>query len=208
MNLGLDNKKKTIQAAVAGSIALIGVIYLLWFFFSGTTAPPPQPTAPVVTTTSVTNTHAPAAAPAGKAAEPIAYAAAQLDPTLHMEGMIDAESLIYGGSGRNIFSTQSLPPPVPKPIAPARPKGPPPPPPPPPPYVPPPPPPIDLQFFGTEVGKDGTKRAFLLHGDDVFLASPGDIVERRYKIDSILPGGVMVEDLPNNDTQMVPITQQ
>jgi hypothetical protein len=207
MNLGLDNRKKTIQAAVASSIALIGVIYLLWFFFSGTTPPPPQPTAPVVTTTSVTNAHAPAA-PAGKAAEPIAYAAAQLDPTLHMEGMIDAESIIYGGSARNIFSTQSAPPPVPRPIAPARPKGPALPPPPPPPYVPPPPPPIDLKYFGTETSKDGGKRAFLLHGDDVFLASPGDIVVRRYKIDAILPGGVMVEDLPNNNTQMVPLTQQ
>jgi hypothetical protein len=209
MNLGLENKKKAKQAAIAGSIALIGVIYLLWFFFSDSTPPPQQTTAPVVTTTSVTNTHAaaPSPAPAGKSAQPIASTAGQLDPTLRMEGMLEAESLVYAGSGRNIFSMQSAPPPIPKPIAPARPTGP---PPPPPVYVPPPPPPpppIDLKFFGVEVRKDGSKRAFLLHGDDVFLAGPGEIVDRRYKIDNIMPNGIMIEDLPNNNTQVIPLTQ-
>ncbi len=124
-----------------------------------------------------------------------------------MEGMLDAESLVYGGSGRNIFSTQSAPPPIPKAIAPARPTGnvvmgPPVPPPPP----PPPPPPIDLTFFGTVAAKNGTKRAFLVHGDDVFLAGPGDIVDRRYKIVNILPNGIAIEDLPNNNTQILPLS--
>ena len=71
----------------------------------------------------------------------------------------------------------------------ARPPGPPPPPPP----GPPPPPPIDLKFFGTATAADGRRRAFLLHGEDVFLASDGDIVQRRYKVISICgqlhPGG-------------------
>ncbi|HEY0307418.1 MAG TPA: hypothetical protein VGB94_04605 [Acidobacteriaceae bacterium] len=216
MNLGLDNKKKTIQAAVAGSVALVGVIYLLWFFLSGTTPPPPQSKEPVITTTSVTDTHAPAptpapapaAVPAGKSVAPIAYSAAQLDPTLHPEGMLEAEALVYSGTGRNIFSMQSAPPPIPKVIAPARPsaaamaamvpQGPPP---------PPPPPPIDLKFFGTEVKKDGSKRAFLLHGEDVFLAGPGDIVDRRYKIHTIMPNGIVIEDLPNNNKQTIPLSQ-
>ncbi|HXB63206.1 MAG TPA: hypothetical protein VNU94_10195 [Acidobacteriaceae bacterium] len=204
MNLGLENKKKAIWAGSLGGVALLFFIWQLSGFFTSSTPPPPA--APVIKTLSTTNTHEPAAmpSPGGRNAEPIANTAAQLDPTLRMEGMNDAESLVYGGSGRNIFSTQSAPPPIPKAIAPARPKGP---PPPPPVYVPPPPPPIQLQFFGTEAQKDGSKRAFLVNGDDVFLAAPGDIVERRYKILNILPNGVVIHDLPNNDTQTVNLSQ-
>ena len=99
--------------------------------------------------------------------------------------MLVTESLVYSGSGRNIFSASSAPMDIPKPIAPARPKPLPPPPPPPPPG-PPPPPPIDLKFFGTATSAEWDARAFLLHGDDVFLASDGDIVQRRYKVISIL----------------------
>jgi len=195
MNLGLENKKKTFMVIGLGAVLFFAFAYQFGCF-SSTPPPPQQPTAPVVKTTSVTDTHAPAPTPSpapasGKAVEPVAYTAAQLDPTLHMEGMLEAESLLYDGSGRNIFSMQSAPPPVPKAIAPAR-----------------PPPPIDLKFFGTEMGKDGSnKRAFLLHGEDVFIAGPGDIVDRRYKIDAILPNGIMIEDLPNNNTQMVPLSQ-
>ena len=39
-------------------------------------------------------------------------------------------------------------------------------------------PPINLKFFGTAVRANGQRQAFLLQGDDVFLASPGDIVAR------------------------------
>jgi len=216
MNLGLENKKKAMWAAILGAVLVIAVGYQLSGIFS-TSKPAPQPSAPVVTTTSVTDTHAPAPMPSpapappvppGNAVQPIAHSAAQLDPTLHPEGMLEAEALVYSGSGRNIFSMQSAPPPIPKVIAPARPnstkmaamvpQGPPP---------PPPPPPIELKFFGTEVKKDGSKRAFLLHGEDVFLAGPGDIVDRRYKIHTIMPNGIVIEDLPNNNKQTIPLSQ-
>lgn len=208
MNLGIENKKKAMWAGILGSIALIFLIWQISGFFS--TSTPPPPAAPVIKTESTTNTHAPAAsplpAPAGKAAEPVAYTAAQLDPTLRMEGMLDAEALVYGGSGRNIFSTQSAPPPIPKAIAPARPAGPvvmgPPPPPP-----PPPPPAIDLKFFGTELQKNGTRRAFLLHGNQVFFAAEGDIIDRRYKIMSILVSTIVIEDMPNNNEQSLPLVK-
>jgi hypothetical protein len=208
MNLGIENKKKAITAGVLGGLALLFLIWQLSGFFSSSAPPPAAP--PVIKTLNPTGTPAPATspspAPAGKITEPIANSAAQLDPTLRMEGMLEAESLVYGGSGRNIFSTQSAPPPIPKVIAPARPTGP---PPPPAPYVPPPPPPpppIQLTFFGTVAAKNGTKRAFLVHGDDVFLAGPGDIVDRRYRIVNILPNGIAIEDLPNNNTQILPLT--
>jgi hypothetical protein len=74
-----------------------------------------------------------------------------------------------------------------------------------PPPGPPPPPPIDLKFFGTATSADGTRRAFLLKGEDVFLASDGDIVQRRYKIVTISPNSVLVEDMANNNRQTLPL---
>ena len=102
---------------------------------------------------------------------------ASLDPTLHPEIMRQAESLEYTGHGRNIFSQFSAPPVIPKPIAPIRQAhvdtGPPP---------PPPPPPINLGFYGYAAEKTGQKQVFLLQGDDIFIASEGDVVDRRYRV--------------------------
>src|SRR5216683_1392735 len=108
------------------------------------------------------------------------------------------------GRLRNIFSAASAPIAIPQPIASVRPKGPlvpvdtPPP-------GPPPPPPIDLKFFGTATSADGHRQAFLLKGEDVFLASDGDIVQRRYKIVTISPNSVLVEDLANSNQQTLPL---
>jgi hypothetical protein len=125
-----------------------------------------------------------------------------------MAAMTLAESVLYSGAGRNIFSPASAPPPVaiPKPIAQARINQPPPmPAAPQPPPGPPPPPPIDLKFFGTATSADGTRQAFLLHNDDVFLASTGDIVMRRYKVVSIEARTIHVEDMQYNNTQTLPL---
>ena len=48
-------------------------------------------------------------------------------------------------------------------------------------------------------------QAFLLQGDDVFLASQGDIVARKYKIVSISGNSIQVEDLTNNNPQTLPL---
>ena len=93
---------------------------------------------------------------------------------------------------------------IPTPVATARPK-PGPPPPPPPPVGPPPPPPIDLKFFGTATAPGGKRQAFLLHGDDVFLAVDGDIVVRKYKVISVSMNSILVEDLANNNRQTLPL---
>jgi hypothetical protein len=70
---------------------------------------------------------------------------------------------------------------------------------------PPPPPPINLKYFGTAVRVRGVQQAFLLDGEDVYLAAAGDIVARRYKIVSIDATSIQVEDLVNNDTQSLPL---
>ena len=72
---------------------------------------------------------------------------------------------------------------------------------------PPPPPPIDLKFFGYEGQPAGTKRAFLLHGDDVFIASEGDVVDHHYRVVKIAPMSVQVEDIPYKNTQTLPLIQ-
>jgi hypothetical protein len=202
-----DQQKK---GAVIGAFVLVAVAILYYDFRDDS---PPRPIAPAVVSAPVkaapaAKTGAAVAVPPGRssgtAAKNLGTTSAQLDPTLRMEAMLVTESLVYSGSGRNIFSATSVPLDIPKPIAPVRPKpGPPPPPPPPP--GPPPPPPIDLKFFGTATDAGGKRQAFLLHGDDVFLASDGDIVQRKYKVISISANSILVEDMANNNRQTLPL---
>jgi hypothetical protein len=200
IRLSADQQKK---GAAIGAFVLVAVGILFYELRDDT---PPPPVAPAVVTAPVKTVPATkaAGAPSGNAAKSLGTTSAQLDPTLRMEAMLVTESLVYSGSGRNIFSASSMPVDIPKPIASVRPKpGPPPPPPPPP--GPPPPPPIDLKFFGTATGADGKRAAFLLHGDDVFLAADGDIVQRKYKVISISANSILVEDMANNNRQTLPL---
>jgi hypothetical protein len=207
---GKQQPNQVVMWSVLG-VFLAGCAIYLYFQFFSTPSAPPAP-APVVVNSPVkaapaAKTGAAVAVPPGSAtgtaAKKLGTTSAQLDPTLRMEAMLVTESLVYSGSGRNIFSPNSMPVEIPKAIAPVRPKGPPPPPPPPP--GPPPPPPIDLKFFGTATEPNGSRKAFLLHGEDVFLASDGDIVQRRYKVISISANSVLVEDMGNNNRQTLPL---
>jgi hypothetical protein len=142
----------------------------------------------------------------GVAATKMASTSSSLDPTLDEAAMHRTESLVYTGAGRNIFSLVYTPPApvVPKNLPPARPN------PnavvaPPVPTGPPPPPPINLKFFGTAVRANGQLQAFLLNGEDVYLAAKGDIVARKYKIIGILSNSIQVEDLQNSNTQTLPL---
>jgi hypothetical protein len=144
---------------------------------------------------------------AGVDAAKLATTSASLDPTLDETAMHRTESLVYSGTGRNIFSLiyTPPPPPMPKNVPPPRPKTitl------PPAPVGPPPPPPINLKFFGTAKRQNGPLQAFLLQGDNVYLASAGEIVAHKYKIVSINPNSIQVEDLQYNNTQTLQLQMQ
>jgi len=214
LKIGTEDKKKVMIAAALGVVVLGAVFYDFFVLGGGSSTPaPPAPivaTAPVVTTPPVVRT---APAPVSRQrvisanhapeAVKVAGSMAALDPTLHPELMAQAESLEYTGKGRNIFSMFSAPVQIEQPKGPIRQEqmappvatG------------PPPPPPIDLKFFGYEARQGGAKRVFLLHGDDVFIAGEGDVVDHHYRVVKIAPFSVQVEDIPYKNTQTLPLIQ-
>lgn len=204
LKVGAEDKKKF---GIAIALAAVVVTLLVWrvlpYFETGGAAPEPAPTVaqnPAPQTVARPSTRPEAQAGEAHEAKMISGSMTSLDPTLHPEWMAAAESLAYAGKGRNIFSMASAPVVIPKPVIPVRVADQTPPP-------PPPPPPIDLKFFGYEAHSGGDRKAFLLHGDDVFIASVGDVVDHRYKIMQIAPLSIQVEDIPFNNTQTLPLVQ-
>jgi len=206
LKLGSEDKKKVIIAGALG-LVVIGLLVnvIMSYFGGGSSAPAPPPPVQTATTPRTTRPAATTTSPAAgdHAAARIPGIAASLDPTLHPEWMAQAENIEYSGNGRNIFSQFSAPPKIEEVKAPIRQSA----PEPQVPQGPPPPPPIDLKFFGYEAHSDGSRKAFLLHGDDVFIASEGDIVDHRYKVLKIQPLSVQVEDLPYKNAQPLPLVQ-
>ena len=213
LKIGTEDKKKVAVAAVLLIVVLFLVLRIVFQMFGSSVAPEPMPPtvaqAPAVSGSQPGSQPGPqqgpqqAGQPAGTEHEAakVPNSILRLDPTLHPEWMAAAESLEYSGTGRNIFSMSSAPVVIEKPKGPIRPN---------PTQVaqgPPPPPPIDLKFFGYEAHAGGARKAFLLHGDDVFIAAAGDVVDHRYKILQIAPLSIQVEDLPYNNTQTLPLVQ-
>jgi len=69
-------------------------------------------------------------------------------------------------------------------------------------------PPIPLKFYGfVNPPKAGIKRAFFLDGEDIVIASEGDLIKKRYKIVRIGLNSAVVEDtqFKSNNQQTLPL---
>jgi hypothetical protein len=206
---GFENKRQVYLLSALGAIILVAGSYEIYDnFFNSPTPTQPAPVAapkPLPQTSSGQPATTSSSAPDAEKLSSVSNAG--LDPTLHIDKLLLAEQVQYAGSGRNIFSADSAPALIPKNIAPARPDnnkkavnvptGPPP---------PPQPPAIDLKYFGYAQSADKSLKAFFVHGDDIFMARSGDIVDHRYKVGSITPGSVQITDLSFNNTQTIPFT--
>jgi len=200
VQLGFDNKKKAVWAAVLGVIAVLAFGYFVMPFFTGSSAPSSSAEAAAPTV-------APRALSRGLAKPGKKPRAESLDPTLRLDLLAASEKTLYEGKGRNIFMSQAEDVVIPKPITPGSPDG---------EHapdrytVPPPPqaPPIPLKFYGFASSPGEPKKIFLKLGEDVFVAGEGEIVDRRYKVIRISPNSVEIQDVVNSGPpQNIPLTQ-
>ena len=198
IQLGLENKRQ-VYLVVALFTFILG--FGGWQLYQNlatpsTPRPVPVPAAAHPVTPAGGN------APAGQ--EAVKLNNAGIDPTLHFDKLAQSEDVVYSGTGRNIFSADSAPVAIEKPIKSGRAGG---------PTViaaaaapgVPRPPAIDLKYFGYAQDKDKAMEAFFLHGQDIFMAKSGQIVDHRYKVGTITPMNVQVTDLGYNNTQMLTI---
>lgn len=204
--LGTEKKGQVIAVIVLFTIILgVGGYQLYDNFFASAPAPKTAPAVehPAAAAAHHEATSAGANAKNGPDAKKLNDPG--IDPALHLEKLALSEDVEYEGTGRNIFSAESVPMNIPNPLASARNNNvavnlPPP--------VPekPRPPAIDLKYFGYTRAKDKTMEAYFVRGDDVFIAKTGDVVDHRYKIGAIQPANVEVTDLGYNNTQNLPLT--
>jgi len=207
LQLGTENKRQVYIVVALFTVILGAGGYELYSSFAGPSASVPPPAAATAAPARTTGRSAKAtnqSASGAQEAEKLSNAG--IDPTLHFDLLAQSEDVDYNGTGRNIFSASSAPVVnIPKPITSPRPGG---------PAVnvaqgPPPapkPPAIDLKYFGYSETRDKSMKAYFVHGDDIFIATAGQIVDHRYKIDNIKPGSVQVTDMGYNNTQTLTLT--
>lgn len=196
--LGTENKRQVYTVVALAAVILCVGGYELYSNFGS--SPTPTPVAPTSSNTPGARPTTAPSRPAGPQAQRVV--SNNIDPALHVDKLAQSEDVVYAGTGRNIFSAESAPVHIEQPVKSARMTAPVAAPPPGPPR----PPAIDLRYFGYSQGTDKSLRAFLVRGEDIFMARPGDIVDHRYKVDSINPGAVQITDLGYNNTQTVPLT--
>lgn len=198
MQLGLENKKKTIWAVALAVIALLAVAWEFVPFFTGGSSPSTsaQAAAPLPAYTAPRSSKK-----TGKKTPRVE----NLDPTLRLDLLATSEKTQYEGNGRNIFVSHGEDVVIPQPIArgtsdaqgggyqtPTIAQA----------------PPIPLKFYGFASRAGEPKKIFLKLGEDVFVAGEGEIVDRRYKVVRISPNSVEIQDVVNSGPpQSIPLTQ-
>ena len=199
LRLGAENKRQVYLV-----VALFAIILVVggWEIYGEFATPSAPRTAPAPIAARSTPAVATGQSVAGPEAQKLNNAG--IDPTLHFDKLAQSEDVDYAGSGRNIFSADSAPVKIPEPVKSARNVA---------PAVvappqpgPPKPPNIDLKYFGYTEAKNQPLKAFFSHGDDIFMATTGDVVDHRYKVGAIKPGSVEITDLSYNNTQTISLT--
>lgn len=142
----------------------------------------------------------------------------RIDPTLRLDLITKLRELELEGGARSLFDFGKPPQPKPlplPPVAPVKPTDPPktvtadgkpgvPTPP-----AKPAPPPIPLKFYGYVNGsKGGSRRAFFLEGEDIFVAGENDTIHSRYKVVRIGINSAVVEDTSDKHQQTLPLIEE
>jgi len=203
--LGIENKRQ-VYIVVALFALIVGIGgYQIYGMMKGPATPPARPPVAAARPAAASTASRPAAGTPGTTAAGLdaqKLTSLAIDPTLHFDKLARSEQVEYEGTGRNIFSADSAPARIEKPAKSARADQ---------PSVNTPaaaavqeaprPPAIDLKYFGYTQAKNKTLQAYFVHGDDIFAARTGEIIDHRYKIGAISPGSVQVTDLSYNNTQ-------
>lgn len=130
---------------------------------------------------------------------------AAIDPTLRLDLLARVRAVTPARASRNLFQFGPAPlpkTPEPKIIPEAKPSAGPPPGSKPEEAPKPPPPPIPLKFYGyASQGRSGEKRAFFLDGEDIIVATEGELIKKRYKILRIGVNSALVEDVEHKHQQ-------
>jgi hypothetical protein len=191
LKIGAENKRKLILMVVLAVFAIALVAYRFQGLFSGGSASAAPSSVPSSSTR--------------QPAKPATVAVSQPDTTtrLLLDVLENSRSVKYQ-EGRNIFSMEA--PQIEKPLGDVR-GGTPTPTPPPTPTPVPTPPPIPLKYYGF-ANKSGESRKIFLQeqGGEVFVASQGEIVARRYRVVQIQPNAVTMEDVITGNRQPVQLT--
>jgi hypothetical protein len=232
VKLGLENKRQT---AFLGVLVVVCGYLVYANFLSGPSVPSAKPRtetaaadpAPVPTIPQVAS---PAAAPRVQAARgrsdefhPVYLQKrpedridlTKVDPTLHLELLAKLQAAAPEEGGRNLFQFGAPPPPPeaktaaklgpepvvipqPKPVAPAAPA----------PVSAPPPPPIPLKYYGSSKARaNGRKAAFFLDGDNILIATEGELLQKRYRVVRIGDNSVVLEDTQLKREQSLPLAE-
>jgi hypothetical protein len=227
VTLGADRKKVGI---LAGLLAMAA-----YFFYVNVLSPPDDPPAAARAASSRT---APPGAAAGAARTPLTQPPARsgarvtsqefrpslkarkpgegpepvaVDPTLRLDLLAKVQAVKFEGGERNLFQFGAAPLPktpepkiIPKPAGPAAAEN-------KPAETPgkPPPPPIPLKFYGyASQTRPNQKRAFFLEGDEIIMATEGELIKKRYKVVRIGINSVVVEDIEHKNQQTLPLEEQ
>jgi hypothetical protein len=217
LTVGNTSKGKLALVGTLIAFAVGGVGYEIYNQFLATpSAPTVRPTGAAAPESQATAQNATSARTTGQGAKkPIAggeeakkLSNPGIDPTIHFGLLAQSEDVSYAGTGRNIFSADSAPIKIPTPVTGPRPGG-------SQASVTPPmavaapvAPKIDLKYFGFSEGQNKSMVAFFSHGDDIFMAAPGQIVDHRYKVGNINRTNVEVTDMSYNNTQTLNLIAQ